>query len=122
MQVHTAGTENLSQLRSKIRWGEEPNNPLLISRWLAQENSAHQAACSREYLRQCYESQFTLLLETLVDELIPAHWRCMCLDNIHRPLQSLKQISDTPQSNSQIQRLARELAVQSHYVRHSLKF
>lgn len=124
MQLHmnVVETENTAQLRSKIRWGKEPDNPLLISRWLAQENEVHERQVSRQELRRRYENQFTLLLETLLDELVPAHWRCLCLDNIHRPLQSLKQISDTSDSDAQIQRLARDLAIQSHYVRHSLRF
>lgn len=110
----------IADIRHKIRWGEEPDNPLLIANWLAEENRGLEPTCDE--LRQHYESQFTLLLETFVDELVPAHWRCLCLDNIYRPLQSLKQISDSEQSNNQIQRLMRELAVQSHYVRHSLRF
>ncbi len=110
----------LAHIRHKIRWGEEPDNPLLIAHWLAEENQG--LAPTSDEVRQHYESQFTLLLETCVDELVPAHWRCLCLDNIYRPLQSLKQISDNVQSDNQIQRLMRELALQSHYVRHSLCF
>lgn len=112
----------LAHIRHKIRWGEEPDNPLLISHWLTRENHAQGQEQEREALRQRYESQFSLLMETVVDELVPAHWRCLCLDHIHRPLQSLKRISDSPQSDNHIRRLARELALQSHYVRHSLRF
>lgn len=110
----------LAHLRHKIRRAEEPDNPLLITYWLAYENQLVEN--SREALRQRYESQFTLLLETVVDELVPAHWRCLCLDHIYRPLQSLKQISDSARSDNQIQRLIHELAMQSRYVRHSLHF
>ncbi|PUA30192.1 MAG: hypothetical protein B0W54_06675 [Cellvibrio sp. 79] len=110
----------LAHVRHKIRCGEEPDNPLLINHWLTEENQGPES--TRDELRQRYESQFTLLLETIIDELVPANWRCICLDNINRPLQSLKQISDSMQSDEQIQYLLRELAVQSHYVRHSLRF
>lgn len=117
-------TDTIAQLRDKIRWGKEPDNPSLISRWLAFENGGrgNSAQSEARMLRQQYESQFTLLLETVVDELVVAHWRCLCLDNIYRPLQSLKQISDNVRSDNQIQRLIRELAMQSRYVRHSLHF
>lgn len=135
LDTRVAEMESLARLRDKIRWGKEPNNPSLIAFWLAQENGAHeqqwqqgeqaaseQGKASLLWRRQCYENQFTLLLETLVDELVAPHWRCLCLDNIYRPLQALKQISDTTHSEYQIQRLVRELAIQSRYVRHSLRF
>lgn len=114
-------TESHRQLRDKIRWGKEPDNPALIPLWLAQEDDGQETA-PLPWRRQCYENQFILLLETLVDELVAPHWRCLCLDNIYRPLQSLKKISDCPQSDNQIQRLVHELAQQSRYVRHSLRF
>ncbi len=121
--ANTPNTAHITLLRRKIRWGEEPDNPSLIHQWLSQENNDEQhLASSRETLRQRYESQFNLLLEAVVDELVPSHWRCICLDNIYRPLQFLKQISDNKQSEIQIQHLTRELVVQSHYVRHSLCF
>lgn len=113
-------SSELARIRHKIRRGEEPDNPLLITHWLAEENRGLEPL--RAELRQRYESQFTLLLETVVDELVPAHWRCLCLDNIYLPLQSLKQISDSVQSDNQIHRLLRELSLHSHYVRHSLRF
>ncbi|ACE82913.1 hypothetical protein [Cellvibrio japonicus] len=119
-QTNPVSHAELVHIRRKIRWGEEPDNSLLISRWLAQENQDLES--TREELRQRYKTQFTLLMETIVDELVPAHWRCLCLDNIHRPLQSLKQISDSSQSEGQIRQLTRELAIQSYYVRHSLRF
>lgn len=111
-----------NNLGNKIRWGEEPDNPLLISNWLKEKARDQVQPVSVEALRTHYESQFKLLLETVMDELIPAHWRCICLDHIHKPLQSLWQISDSSQSEDQLHRLRHELAMQSHYVRYSLRF
>lgn len=120
--INPVRCEELIRLRHKIRRGEEPDNPSLICRWLALENNEQGDDIVLDGWRHRYEDQFTLLLETFVDELVPAHWRCVCLDNIYRPLLALQQISDSTQSNQQIQRLLRELAIQSHYVRHSLCF
>ena len=111
----------LAQLRQKIRWGVEPDNPALIRRWLELEN-CEAGDTSLAWQRQCHEHQFALLLETVVDELVIAHWRCLCLDNIYRPLQALKKISDGVSSDMRIQHLVRELAIQTRYVRHSLRF
>ncbi len=77
--IDAAWLMELTHIRRKIRWGEEPDNPLLISRWLAHENHEHTQQLSQEELRQGYENQFRLLLETLMDELVPSHWRCKTL-------------------------------------------
>ncbi len=117
----------LDELRHKIRWAQEPDNPNLITLWLAGERCCESVAqhapcpnCSNAQQRRCYEQQFHLLLETILDELLPAHWRCSCLDLIYQPLQRLKALSNTKASNARLLGLYHELAITSHYVRASL--
>jgi hypothetical protein len=77
-------------IREKICFGHEPDNQLLISLWLNQENLFQQELENISQRRQHLEQQFRLLLDTIMDELIPSHWWCTCLDNIYYPLSSLK--------------------------------
>ena len=72
----------LVKLRNKIRHGEEPDNPTLISLWLSFEEDYRDVNTGNSTLEDHYEKQFNLLLETVADELIPVHWRRVCLDNI----------------------------------------
>ncbi|MDP7593186.1 MAG: hypothetical protein QF552_10935 [Litorilituus sp.] len=107
-------------LRKKIRFAQEPNNPALITLWLQQENDIHLTTQPKKVLRQHYEAQFRLLLETIVDEIVPTHWRRLCLDNIYKPITSLQRIADTEQSKQHIRYLMNELSVSCQYVEHSL--
>ena len=109
-----------SDLKSKIRHGSEPNNPLLINLWLSQTIAECPTKLTKKQLRQQYESQFRLLLDTIVDELVPSHWRRVCLDNIYIPLTSLQRISDNDKSQRHIRQLMAELNVSCQYVQHSL--
>jgi|GEM_PF-2641382 len=54
---------------------------------------------------QLYLSQLHLLLSTIEDQNVPAHWRRMCFECVHRPLLSLKQISKEYVHGAQIRDL-----------------
>lgn len=111
----------LSTIRNKIRFGKDPNNPMLIPLWLMQESDLCPSPTqSISAHRQHYEAQFRLLLETIVDELVPSHWRRLCLDHIYQPLGSLKRIANDEQSEQQVRNLMQELTVSSRYVASSL--
>lgn len=119
---------NLAQLRHKVRWAVEPDNPQLITHWLARERccnlrSISQApcgCCSTARQRRRYHFQFQLLLGTVLDDLLPAHWRCSCLDHIYKPLCGLKQLCDNPAREAHVRRLYQELAISSRYVQAGL--
>lgn len=110
----------LSVLRNKIRYGSEPDNPSLITLWLIQENEFISTDISLEENWQRHESQFRLLLETVVDELVPSHWRCLCLDYIYKPLSSLQRLSTTDSTSKKFHSLMHELSQSSQYVSASL--
>ncbi len=119
----TGISDNLSLevLRDKIRFGTEPDNPALIRLWFSLDSpNPYQSSISQ--LRQHHEEQFKLLLETVADELIPAHWRCLCLDNIYKPLCSLQKISNDEESELRLKRLFNELSITTRYVEHSLYY
>jgi len=111
----------LSTLKDKIRYAKEPDNPMLISLWLSAEE-CHQNIDHAKINRQSrYQEQFYLLLEAFADELNPAHWRCICLDNIYKPICSLQRIAKNEQEQIQIKKLLHELSLTSQYFKHSLQ-
>lgn len=111
---------SLTLLKNKIRLGQEPDNPGLISFWLAQESLSLSKENSIAEVRCQYEIQFRLLLDTIMDDLVATHWRRTCLDNIYKPLCSLKRISDTSQSENHLQQLFYEMSVNCRYIEKSL--
>ncbi len=106
------------QLVQKIRHGVEPENPLLITLLLEHQ---HQLTSDKLLQKQCIE-HFYLLLETVIDDLVPRHWRRTCLDHIYLPLCSLRRLSNSEQSAQQIQNLFNELAISTQYVEKSLSY
>lgn len=104
--------KQLDEIRSKIRYAKEPDNPQLINCWLALGQAGYSVLDKRHH----FEDQFRLLLDTVVDEILPSHWRCTCLDSIYRPLMELRQLVDTPESQAHLRALQNELSVTGRYV------
>lgn len=102
--------ENLYQ---KIRYAEEPDDPQIITRFLTL--SANQFNKSKRLRRQCLLIQFQLLLDTAVDEYLPAHWRNLCLNHIYNPLFTLQRLADCKQSQRQVNELFYELRIIGGY-------
>lgn len=112
-----ADSPRLRQLRSWIREAAYPDDPQLICEWLSQ------TPCSQSPLDQQwqhFEDQFNLLMDTISDELLPSHWRCSCLDQIHQPLRSLSRLSSEPHAKDRVRLLLWELSVTTQFVRASL--
>lgn len=107
-------------IRDKIRFGKNPNNPELISLWLIQENFIQEGVGCLSLRRQHCEDQFRLLLEAVVDEMLPKHWRHHCLNHIYQPLASLKKISNSEKSEERLRQLLSELSTSCRYVAASL--
>ncbi|MBV1915517.1 MAG: hypothetical protein KUG72_09025 [Pseudomonadales bacterium] len=121
--MHTSKSEAASavsvyeELCRKIRNAEAPDSPHLIQQFLSEQP---RLGLNKAVYRTHLESQFQLLLETLSDEYLPAHWRCQCLDYIYVPLKELHRLVNDKQSEQQVLFLARELRVISHYVKDGL--
>lgn len=103
-----------NQLKNKIRYGMEPNNPALLSIWLTFEEGRCQDL-SPEKQWCTYIDMVQFLLETFADTMNPDHWRVTCLDHIVRPLCCLNRIVKRPQQQSELQTLLSEINVLSHY-------
>ncbi|PID43442.1 MAG: hypothetical protein CSB48_05080 [Proteobacteria bacterium] len=102
------------QLRDKIRHAREPDNPTLLMTWLNLEESEC-LTCSRDQQWQRHVSSVELLLDTFTDELNPAHWRTLCLNNLARPLGCLQRLARNDRQNRELRHLLREVSTLSHY-------
>ena len=108
-------------LERKIRLGVEPDNPELLGLWLQEQERKIQQECyTIEMKRECYLAQFHLLLDVIADDLVLKHWRCLCLDNIFKPIASLKRLADDELSHRKIHQLVYELSVTSRYFQNGL--
>ena len=103
----------INNMRHKIRYAQEADNPKLIALWLAMEYSLSPATKSSHWL--LYVTEFHLLLDTLADDLLPNHWRRLCLDNINRPLAALRGMAYSNLNKQQLNQLFYELRTTSHF-------
>lgn len=111
---------DIRTLRDIIRYGYDPDNPALIPLWLSREEAILPAEVTLAMRRKCYMDQFNLLLNVISDELVPAHWRCLCLDYIYKPLSGLYRLATGEQDKQHHRQLLYELSVTSRYMAPSL--
>lgn len=104
-------------LKQKIRYGSEPDNASLISFWLELDLPD---SSIKGFQQAHYESQFRLLLNAIMDELVPKHWRLQCLDHIYRPLMSFNRVAKCTCSKQKLNALFRELTINCNYTEASL--
>ncbi|MFT4045695.1 MAG: hypothetical protein QM661_03270 [Solimonas sp.] len=68
----------------KIRIGCDPDEPRHIDRYLQLAHELH-----RQHGLPCWDLHVRcagLLLNTADDRALPMHWRCLCVDALHKPL------------------------------------
>lgn len=98
-------------LASSVRFGTQPDESELLDRYLT---ASHDFARSLSPLqrREHWESVFHLLMETYCDSAVPAAWRRLCVDSVHRPLGELTLLS---QLDGEVSVLRRCLGVLKSY-------
>ncbi len=105
---------DLIAMRHAVRYGEQPDSPHLIQRWLVLEELVfpHSCNCVR---RRVYRREYDLLLEAIADELVPESWRQLCMDYSHHPLNGLSSIATKPHQRRSVNRLQWQLRTIASY-------
>lgn len=83
----------------QVRLCVDPNEPLLIERYLDLERALHLGAPASDvpadWQWEWAWRSACLLMETASDAVLPMHWRWLCLDHVHRPLDTLASLVDS---------------------------
>lgn len=111
-------TTAINNIRQKVRYAEDENNPQLLTFWLMAEHALFTGSSmsnNDEARWLMYQGQFRLLLDVICDNLISQHWRELCLDNIYRPLTELNRISQCDATKKRLRHLWLELNITSQY-------
>ena len=90
--------EEIKRLYQYIRYGHEPDNPMLLNDYFRCSNHDINAEKDVVRKRELYESQYNLLISTVCDRGVPKHWKEICLDYVYRPLSKLYEIADNEES------------------------
>lgn len=107
-------TGSLTELESVIRWGVHEDHPQLLTQYW--QRIAQQAALMPPALqRQLYLRNYHTLMDTICDSNIAHHWRCICAEQLYRPLQALKPLAITKVARQQLQKLRYDMRTQVAY-------
>ncbi|RMO89341.1 hypothetical protein ALQ32_03882 [Pseudomonas syringae pv. tagetis] len=100
--------ENWRALSLRIRCALESDEPRLIEHYLAEGRYLARFTATPPLMLA--ETTFRLLMDTARDTALPWHWRCLCLDQVWRPLRDLQAIAVTPDRRQRWQACAQQLA------------
>ena len=112
-------SDDLVILKKNIRMGTMPNSPLILKNYLEIPAKANSTLVEK---RAHYEEKFRLLIDTIADDCVVGHWRCLCLDHINMPLRTLQSLSNTPNSRRYVTGLYTELRAISNYFQVSMTY
>ena len=111
---------HLHKVCTVIRNGSEPNNPALLQYLVTEQiNYANQYS---GFERNHIESLFRVLLDAASDELVPSHWRALCLDYMHAPLSALWDRASCDESRWQVAKLCSEFRIVGDYAASTINF
>ena len=103
-----------TKIRQIIVNAEQPDNAGLFSLWFDLEGLEADELSEKARIAAA-QSCVRLLLDAYADTPNPRHWRLQCLDQIYRPLMTLKRLAKTKQQQIEFQQLMQELRVISHF-------
>ena len=89
VSVNANRKDRVREIERDIRWGRLPDRPDILYHYLLDceaEAMTLENSVAQNLLRQLVD----LLVEVICDASVPYHWRCLCLDNIYRPMACLR--------------------------------
>lgn len=104
----------LIDMRHAVRFGEQPDSPGFLTRWLELEEITFPRVCNC-IKRRVYRREYDLLMDAITDELVPETWRQLCLDHIHHPLNGLSAVASKPHHRKAVNRLRWEMNTLAGY-------
>ena len=106
--------DRFREIERDIRWGRAPNSPEILYGYLSDCEAAAgivEEFAAKELVRRLID----LLVEVICDTSTPYHWRCLCLDNLHRPMRYLHENVRTPKESSELSRKMHEISALAAY-------
>ncbi|MEP1449289.1 MAG: hypothetical protein ABJK37_24510 [Paraglaciecola sp.] len=113
--MNTIQTLELNALEHLIRNGLQPDNPPLIDNYIGKAECETDMLTTVTAKRQVLKRVFQTLMDTICDTYVASHWRRLCLDNVHRPLHAIEQLSISSKDKAEVLKLRYELNTLSRY-------
>lgn len=102
-------------VEASVRYGEEPDNPTLLNRYILLSEQKAADIVNVVQKRIVYYRVTNVLLEAICDTYIDRQWRSLCLDNIYRPLFAIQRLVTSLDSERQLQECRNEVQKMANY-------
>ena len=102
------------EIERDIRWGRLPDRPDILYQYLL-DCEATAMTLENSIARDLFRQLVDLLVEVICDASVPYHWRCLCLDNIYRPMACLRKRAGTPIEQIELNKKTYEINVLAGY-------
>ena len=106
--------DRFREIERDIRWGRAPNSPEILYGYLSDCEAVAgilEESAAKDLVRRLID----LLVEVICDTSVPYHWRCLCLDNLHRPMRCLREKVRTPKERIELNRKMHEINALAEY-------
>ena len=112
--MNTNRKARFREIERDVRWGRAPNSPEILYGYLS-DCEAVAAILEESVAEDLFRRLIDLLLEVICDTSVPYHWRCLCLDNLHRPMRCLHEKVRTPKERIELNRKVHEINTLAGY-------
>lgn len=103
------------RIESAVRYGQQPDNPNVLSTYLAMSSRISSKQTNRLVKRAVHFRVAGTLLDTVCDTYVARHWRDLCLDNIYKPIFAAEQLAISEKEKHQVRRFQHELNTLGNY-------
>ena len=112
--MNTNRKDRFREIERDIRCGRAPYSPELLCGYLSDGGVGTgilEESAAKDFLGRL----IVLRAEVICDTSIPYHWRCLCLDNLHRLMRCLYEKVRTPKERIELNRKKRGIKALAGY-------
>ncbi len=112
--VNADRRNRVCEIERDIRWGRLPDRPDILYQYLIDCEAASETL-ENSLAQDLFGRLVDLIVEVICDSCVPYHWRCLCFDNLYRPMACLRKRAETPTERGNLTRKMHEINVLAEY-------
>jgi hypothetical protein len=107
-------SDSIFKAEQNIRWGLLPDRPDILYKYLT-DCEALASAFDKLDAKGLFERTIDTLVEVICDPCVPLHWRCLCLDNLYRPIGCLRRVQVSDDSRRKLNKKMHDINMLAKY-------
>ena len=107
-------SDSVFETEHNVRWGRLPDRPDILYNYLS-DCEAVALSFDESNAKRLLERAIDTFVEVICDPSVPYHWRCLCLDNLYRPISRLRRIEVSDDAFKRLNKKMRDINVLTKY-------